>query len=691
MPLDARNYEIAHSVCPHDCPSVCALDVERFDKFTIGRVHGAKDNSYTAGVVCAKVARYAERVHHPDRLTQPLRRVGDKGVGHDAFEPMSWGDALDEVAAGLSRAAEKYGGDAVWPYFYAGTMGLVQRDGINRFRHDLKYARQHSTICNTLADSGWMAGVGVKYGVDPREIAKSDLIVVWGGNPVSTQVNVMTHIARARKARGAKLIVVDPYRTPTAEQADIHLCIRPGTDGALVLAMIHVLFKEGYADRDYMAEYADTPDELEAHVQDKTPEWAGAITGIPAQQIIEVARLYGRTQRAYIRVGYGFSRSRNGAASLHAVTCLPTVTGAWQYEGGGALYSNGGLYPLDRTLIEGLDTLDKSTRVLDQSRIGPILTGDERDLGDGPPVAALIIQNTNPVVVCPDSFKVREGFLRDDLFVCVHEQFMTDTAAMADIVLPATTFLEHDDIYTAGGHTHLQVARKVIEPVGEARSNHQVLCGLAERLGATHPGFRMTEWEIIDATLKASGLGDADSLADGRWIDCVRSFEDMHFVGGFGHDDGKFHFKPDWSRIGRDHEGMPTLPAYFEIHDRANEEHPFRMVAAPARNYLNSSFTETPTSQKKERRPTVKIHPDDCAALGFGAGDLVRLGNAQGSIAIHAEPFDGLQRGVIVVESIWPNHAFVEGIGVNALVSADPGPPLGGAVFHDTAVWIRAV
>ena len=689
MPLDARNYEIAHSVCPHDCPSVCALDVEQLDKFTIGRVHGAKDNSYTAGVVCAKVARYAERVHHPDRLTQPLRRIGDKGVGRDAFEPISWEDALDEVAAGLSRAADKYGGDGVWPYFYAGTMGLVQRDGINRFRHDLKYARQHSTICNTLADAGWMAGVGVKYGVDSREMAKSDLIVVWGGNPVSTQVNVMTHIARARKARGAKLVVVDPYRTPTAEQADIHLCVRPGTDGALVLAMIHVLFKEGYADRDYMAKYADAPDELEAHVRDKTPEWAEGITGIAAQQIVEIARLYGRTQRAYIRVGYGFSRSRNGAVSLHAVTCLPTVTGAWQYEGGGALYSNGGLYPLDRTLIEGLDVLDKSTRLLDQSRIGPILTGDKRDLRDGPPVAALIIQNTNPLVVCPDSFKVREGFLRDDLFVCVHEQFMTDTAAMADIVLPATTFLEHDDIYTAGGHTHLQVARKVIEPVGESRSNHQVLCGLAERLGASHPGFRMTEWEIIDATLKASGLGDADSLADGRWIDCARSFEDMHFLGGFGYEDGKFHFKPDWSRVGRDHEGMPTLPAYFEIHDRADEEHPFRMVAAPARNYLNSSFTETPTSQKKERRPTVKIHPDDCAALAVGAGDLVRLGNAQGSIAIHAELFDGLQRGVIVVESIWPNHAFVEGIGVNALVSADPGPPLGGAVFHDTAVWIR--
>ena len=327
---------------------------------------------------------------------------------------------------------------------------------------------------------------------------KSDLVIVWGGNPVHTQVNVMHHIALARKERGAKFVVVDPYRTPTAELADIHVMPRPGTDGALAAAMMHVLFKEGYADWDYLERYTDAPRELEAHLRERTPDWASRITGLPAEEIVAFARLYGSTKRSYIRAGYGFSRSRNGSQQMHAVASLPAVTGAWRHRGGGALYGQTGIYPLDKTLIMGLDALDPKVRVLDQSRMGPILTGDPRDLGEGPPVTALFIQNTNPVTVCPEGVKVREGFARDDLFVCVHEQFMTETAAMADIVLPATTFLEHDDFYIASGHTNLQVTKRVVEPVGESRSNHDVLCGLAARLGAEHPGFAMTAWEMID-------------------------------------------------------------------------------------------------------------------------------------------------------------------------------------------------
>ena len=476
MPLD-----FVPSVCPHDCPSTCALEVERLSPTRIGKVRGAAGNSYTAGVVCAKVARYAERQHHPDRLAHPLRRVGPKGEGIGAYQQVSWEAALDEVAEAFERAAARHGRETVWPYFYAGTMGLVQRDGIERLRHAMGYSRMLSTICVALSDSGWLAGVGVKYGVDSREIADSDLIVVWGGNPVATQVNVMTHISRARKQRGAPLVVVDPYRTGTAEVADIHLMPRPGTDGALAAAVMHVLFREGFADRDYLARYTDVPAELEAHLQSRTPEWAEAISGVPAAAIVDFARLYGRTKKSFLRIGYGFSRSRNGAAQLHAVSCLPAVTGAWRERGGGALYSNGGLYRLDKTLIEGLDLLDPKTRLLDQSRIGPILTGDRRDLGDGPPVTALLIQNTNPAVVCPDSNKVRQGFLREDLFTCVHEQFMTDTAKMADIVLPATTFLEQNDIYTAGGSPARPSGRRAL-----CRGAAQSLCDL--RAGAPAGG-----------------------------------------------------------------------------------------------------------------------------------------------------------------------------------------------------------
>ncbi|MEX2454266.1 MAG: molybdopterin-dependent oxidoreductase, partial [Rhodospirillaceae bacterium] len=660
-----------HAVCPHDCPSTCLLEVEKIDERTIGRVRGAKDNSYTAGVVCEKVGRYAERTHHPGRLTTPLRRVGAKGSGR--FAPVGWDEALDEVADAFRRAAARDGSEAVWPLYYAGTMGLLMRDGINRLRHVMKYSGQHSTICNTLVFAGWHAGVGAKYGPDPEEMADADLIIVWGGNPVSTQVNAMTHISRARKTRGAKLVVVDPYRSPTAEAADIHVAPRPGTDGALACAMMHVLFRDGYADRDYMARYADDPAALEAHVRDRPPDWASRITGVPAAEIEAFAQLYGRTERALIRVCYGFSRSRNGAANVHAVTCLPTVGGKWKAKGGGAVFHSGDLYRVDKSLIEGLDRADASVRVLDQSQAGPILTGDAAALKGGPPVTAMLIQSTNPAIVSPDAGSVQRGLRRDDLFVCVHEQFMTDTAKLADIVLPATTFLEHNDLYFAGGHPHLMVGPKVIDGPGETRSNHDMLCGLAARLGADHPGFALSDREIVDAALVASGYPGFDETVARRWINCQPEFDDAHFLNGFPQPGGRFRFRPDWAKHGPDHAVMPPLPDHMAVIDETDAEHPFRMVTAPARTFLNSTFTETPTSKRRQGRPTAMIHPDDCAALGLADGDPVRVGNRRGEVHVVTRAFDGLQRGVIVVESIWPGDAFDDGIGINKLTSPDPG------------------
>jgi anaerobic selenocysteine-containing dehydrogenase len=689
LPLD-----VAYSVCPHDCPSACALEVERLDGERIGRIRGARAQGYTDGVVCAKVGRYVERQYHPERLSVPLRRVGDKGVGRAAFEPIGWDDALDLVAEGLTRAAQRHGREAVWPHYYSGTMGLVQRDGLQRLRHAMRYSRQHSTICNALTDAGWIVGIGTKRGVDGREMEKSDLIVVWGGNPVSTQVNVMSHIAKARKERGAKLVVVDPYRTGTAEIADLHLAPLPGTDGALACAVMHVLFKEGYADRAYLARYTDDPAGLEAHLQNRGPEWAACITGLSVDEITKFARLYGSTKRAYIRLGYGFSRQRNGAVNLFAVVCLPAVTGAWQYEGGGALQSNHGLVRLDRRLIEGSDVIDHSTRILDQSRIGPILTGDKTDLGDGPPVDALLIQNTNPMVVSPESRLVHQGFARDDLFVCVHEQFMTETAAMADIVLPATTFLEHDDIYTAGAHTFLQLHRPVVPAYAECRSNHEVHCGLAERLGAQHRGFNMTAFEIIAETLRVSHLPGPEEFVEGTWLDCAQSFETAHFLDGFGHLDKKFHFRANWRSVAgpmadRDLGALPQFPDHVANLDDRDPERPFRMVPAPSRSFLNTSFNNTPSGISREGRPTALIHPEALAKLGIVDGDRIRIGNAKGSVVVHARAFDGLQKRVVIVEGVWPNAAFEEGVGINLLTSADPGPPQGGAVYHDTSVWLR--
>ena len=675
------------STCPHDCPSTCALEVEKIDEHTIGRVYGA-DNSYTQGVVCAKVARYAERIHHPDRLGLPLHRTNSKSA-HGEFKPIEWDDALDIVAEKMQSIIARYGAQALWPYHYAGTMGLVQRDGLNRLRNCLGTSQQHSTFCVTLADAGWLAGIGVKRGADSRLVAESDLIVVWGGNPVNTQVNLMHHIAVARK-RGAKLVVVDPYRTGTAKQADMHLMLRPGTDGALACAIMNVLLAEGYTDREYLAQYTDFSDSIEQHLNDKTPQWASDITGLTVDEIVEFARLYGATKKSFIRSGYGFSRSRNGAVNVHAVTCLPALTGAWRERGGGALYSNSGLYPIDKTLIEGLDCAT-NVRVLDQSRIGDVLLGNPEDLQDGPPVMGMVIQNTNPAVVAPESNKVLQGLARDDLFLCVHEQFMTDTARFADIVLPATMFLEHDDLYIASGHTHVQMTKKVIEPFQQCRSNHEVVCAIAKRLGLEHPGFNMSAWELCDQTLESSGLNNAQTMYEDRWQDAARDFEDSNFLNGFETPDSKFHFKPDWSRVGPNYKSMPSLPDHWDITDNTSEKYPYRLVAAPARQFLNTTFTETTTSVKQEKKPTLLIHPHDLQSLSIEDGKRVKISNCFGDVVVHVKSFEGVQRGVIVMESIWPNSAFEGGVGVNALVSAEPGCPNGGGVFHDTAVSIAVV
>jgi anaerobic selenocysteine-containing dehydrogenase len=680
--------ELRASVCPHDCPSTCALSVEVLDGTRIGAVRGAADNSYTAGVICAKVSRYAERIHHPDRLTHPLLRTGPKGSTQ--FKRISWNEALDRVTGAFTDATEKHGAQAVWPYYFSGTMGLVQRDGLNRLRHVMRYSRQKMTICTTLPEIGWQAGVGQSRGVDPREMAKSDLIVMWGGNPVSTQVNVMTHISRARKERGATFVVIDPYRTPTAAVADLHLAPHPGTDGALACAVMHIAFRDGYADQDYLDRFTDFPAGLRQHLSSRSPEWAASITGISVDAIESFAKLYGSTKRSFLRAGYGFARSRNGVANMHAVSCLPAVTGAWQYEGGGGMWSNRGMYHWDKTLIEGLDAVDTNIRVLDMSRIGSVLNGDRTELLDGPQVHAILIQNQNPLTVCPDSNSVRRGFSRDDLFVATHEQFMTETARWSDVVLPATMFMEHDDLYQAGGHSHIQIGPKLIEPPGECLSNHELVQALALRLGAEHRGFGMTAMEIIDATLKASGWPDAATVLRERWIDAMPNFEDAHFLTGFPQPDKRFHFAPDWARYGDKNAVMPALPDHMTVTDEISADRPFRLVTAPARSFLNTSFTEMKSGQRREGRPTVLMHPDDALNLRIGDGDKVRIGNDRGEVLLHAKFATGQQPGVLVSESIWPSEYFEEGIGINALTSDDPGLPAGGAVFHDTAVWLRA-
>ncbi|WP_128294037.1 molybdopterin oxidoreductase family protein [Afifella aestuarii] len=694
---DMTPVTIGHSACPHDCPSTCALDVEILPDGRVGRLRGNSDNDYTAGVICAKVARYAERLHHPDRLTKALKRKGAKGDG--TWQEVSVEEALDEIAEAFVKAEARHGSEAVWPYYYAGTMGLVQRDGLDRLRHVKRYSGEFGSICTNMAWTGYMAGTGSLTGPDPREIAKADLVVIWGTNAVATQVNVMTHATTARKTREAKLVVVDVYENATMRQADLALCVRPGTDAALACAVMHILFRDGHADWDYLNRFSDRPKDFARHLEDKTPEWASAITGVTVEDIETFAAWIGKTPKTFMRLGYGFTRSRNGAVAMHAASCIATVTGAWRHEGGGAFHNNGGIYHLDETMIAGLDRLDPSVRMLDQSRIGPILCGNDADLKGGPPVGAMLIQNTNPMNVAPDQEQVRRGFLRDDLFVAVHEQFMTDTAEMADIVLPATMFLEHDDIYKGGGHQNILFGPKLVEPPQGCVTNHQVVTGLAKRLGAEHPGFAMSAREHIDWLLKASGWGDLATLEKNKWIDCQPGFEEAHYLKGFGFPDGKFRFAPDWGRFAAPNrpqdgkalgpwESLPEFPDQWEAIETADEEFPFRLVTAPARSFLNSTFSETPSGQTREKRPEVMMHPLDAEAAHLNDGDLVELTSRRGACRLHMRLSDGQQRGTLIAEGIWPNSAHQGGRGINALTGADAVAPYGGAAFHDNAVRI---
>lgn len=696
------NTKIGHSACPHDCPSTCALDVEILDERTIGRVRGAKDNSYTAGVICAKVARYAERVHHPDRLKHPLVRAGAKGEGQ--WKQASWEAALDLVAERFLKAEQDYGSESVWPYYYAGTMGLVQRDSINRLRFAKRYSNQFDSFCTNMAWTGYFAGTGSLTGPDPREMAKADVVVIWGTNAAATQVNVMTHAVRARKERGAKIVVIDVYANATVRQADMGIVLKPGTDGAFACAVMHVLFRDGLADWDYLERYTDDPKGLEKHLQTRTPEWAAAITGLSVEEIEAFAHLVGKTKRTYFRLGYGFTRQRNGAVNMHAAASIACVTGAFLHEGGGAFHSNSGIFKMDKREIEGRAMQDVGIRFLDQSKIGRILTGDRQALFDGPPVMAMLIQNTNPANVTPEQRLVRKGFAREDLFVAVHEQFMTDTAKMADVVLPATTFLEHDDIYRGGGQQHVVLGPKLIEPLADARPNIFVINELAKRLGVGHlPGFDLDERTLIDNMNANSDLPHFDELKEKRFVDLQPPFEEAHYINGFKWPDGKFRFRPDWTGspspnkppevmgLQGPHQSIPEFPDHWEVIETADAEHPFRMTTSPAHNFLNSTFAETPTSLAKEIRPELLIHPDDAAELGIEDGERIEIGNHRGELVLHAVLRAGQKRGVVVSEGIFPNSAFERGEGINILVGAEPAAPYGGLAVHDTKIWIRKI
>ncbi|WP_250481664.1 molybdopterin-dependent oxidoreductase, partial [Caballeronia sp. NCTM5] len=628
--------EFARAVCPHDCPDTCAMRVTVKDGKAV-KVSGEPDHPPTQGVLCTKVTRYAERTHHKDRLLTPLRRIGKKGEGR--FEPIGWDEALRLAAERLQPIARR-APEAIVPYSYAGTMGLVQGESVAaRFFNVLGASRLERTICAAAGAAGLRYTYGASLGMHSEYYEESELILIWGANPIASSLHFWTR-AQEAKRRGAKLIAIDPYKSLTAEKCHQHIALRPGTDAALALGMIDVLIRENFIDHEYVSAHTVGFDELAARAAQYPASRVAQICGIDEKVVIELARAFGSTKKAAIRLNYGMQRVRGGGNAVRAIACLPSLTGAWRERAGGLLLSSSGWAPIDGTALERPDLLpgwpSKLPRAINMNAIGDALLhpGDETF---GPKIEALIVYNSNPVAVAPDSAKVEAGFAREDLFTIVLEHFQTDTADYADLVFPATTQLEHLDVHKSYGHTHVMANLPAIPPVGEARPNTEIFRGLAGALGLTEPALFETDEQIAskafrwnDPTLEGQSW---DTLKASGWLK-LGIAEAPLAEGGFRTPSGKCEFYSE--RLKR--EGLDPLPDYLPPYESADgspdlaARYPLAMISPPARNFLNSSFVNIESLRAAEREPHLDIHPADAQARAIADGAVVRIFNDRGSM-----------------------------------------------------------
>ncbi|MBF0123745.1 MAG: molybdopterin-dependent oxidoreductase [Magnetococcales bacterium] len=666
------------TTCPLDCPGSCALIVTH-DGNRISRIVGNPAHPFTRGVICGKVARYGDIQHGP-RIASPLLRHGPKGSG--SFQPISWDEAFDHIVARMQEIIASLGPEAIFPYYYGGTMGMVQRAACDRLTHRAGFSRLNKTICYPISETGWLAGVGRVMGPNPIELQDSDLIVLWGINAVSTHINLMPFIKEARQ-RGARLVVIDPYRNRTARLADVHLAIQPGCDAALALAMMNVIVTEGMVDRAYLQQRSDYDHALEQHILRCTPEWAANITGLESEVIRQLARWYGTAQAPFIRIGMGMSRHANGAVNVHAITCLVTLTGAWQRRGGGALLATGDAFPTTDAPVRQPGWLQPQRRLLDMSRLGDWLT----DTTLAPPIAMLLIFNANPAASCPDASRVIRGLQRPDLFTVVHEQVMSDTARQADLVLPATTFLEHEDLYKSYGQYTLQHAQPLLPPWQQARCNHDVVNELARRLGYQEEPFQWDVATMVRQVLQASQLPPPETWS-APWLDFTPSEDEAHFRHRFGHADGRFHFYPHWSDA-----NMPRLPDHWPVnrYDQPEQRrrYPLRLLLPPAHDLLNTTFAAAAAPRQRHGPPTLWLHPEDATARGIGAESQVTVYNDQASLTMAVRITTDVTVGLCLCEAGYLAEDFPEGLPINALTHASPVAPAGGAAFHDNCVEVR--
>ena len=673
-------FSVVRGACPHDCPDTCALLTTVEDGVAV-RVQGNPAHRHTDGALCTKVSRYTERTYHPERILHPLQRVGPKGSGQ--FKPIGWDEALDLIAIRLKTIAA-HNPEAILPYSYAGTMGLVQSEGMAaRFFHRLGASRLERTICASAGGEAMLSTLGDKVGMKVEHFAQSRLILIWGSNSIASNLHFW-RLAQQAKREGARLICIDPRRSETADKCHEHIALRPGTDAALALALMHQLITHDWLDHDYIAQHTLGWEGLRERALQWPPERAAEVCGVPVQQIIDLARAYGTTRPAAIRLNYGMQRVRGGGNAVRAVACLPALVGAWRHPAGGLLLTSSGHFPIDRAALHRPDLLDgRQPRLLNMIRLGDDLQR-ESSPDFGPRIEALLVYNSNPVAVAPDSAQVVKGFAREDLFTVVLEHFQTDTADYADIILPATTQLEHWDVHAAYGHTDVLLNRPAIAPVGQARSNASIFRALAERMGFDEPCFQDS-----DETLARTAFGPAvpfDTLLDQGYA--TLPLPEAPFAQGrFPTPSGRCEFAS--SRLAA--RGLDPLPDHLPNFEPVGSGgvYPLAMISPPARNFLNSSFVNVKSLRDIEGEPLLEIHAEDAAERGIASGDVVRVFNQRGEHRCKARVSARARPGVVNGLGIWWRKLGLDGTNVNQLTSQHVTDMGNGPVFYDCLVQVE--
>lgn len=664
--------EILRSVCPYDCPDTCGLLIH-VDGGKAMKVQGDPQHLFTRGTLCPKMAHYEKTVHSSERILTPLRRTGPKGSGK--FVSISWNEAIEYIKTKWNEIIAKHGAEAILPYSYAGTMGLVQRNSGHPFFYSLGASRLERTICSPAKEYGWNAVMGKTMGPHPKEIQKSDLIILWGIHAVATSIHLIHDINEARK-QGAKIWLIDTYENSTVKIADEVFIVKPGTDGALALGMMHVIAKENLADEEFIKEHVQGYDELKLEVlTNYSPQAVSEITGVDANIIENMARQYAKARGPFIRLGSGLSRYGNGAMTVRTITCLPALVGAWGKPGGGLLTgtSTGSAY--DTSLVTHEDFQEKTTRVINMNKLGNTLS----EANDSP-VMSLYVYHSNPAAIAPDQNRVLQGLAREDLFTIVHERFMTDTAKYADIVLPATTSLEHSDLYRAYGHYTIQRAYAVIPPVGQAKSNWEVFCLLAEAMGINKSFFNQSADDLIDSILAkpSSWLASTkiEALLEGRPLELPMP------------DNYKTQFETSSGKIEiLNSKEDELLPKYLKPHGDKAE---FWLINAPDARLLNSSFNER-EDLTKTNRMLLQMNPDDAAKMSFKDEQNVIAYNERGEVTFKLKITPKVPKGVVVTEGVWWLEHTPGNRSVNTLTSQRLTDKGRGSTFYDVKVNVSAV